>query len=80
VVLFKVFGVDLLLFVVVQGFFVGMFVNLLFLLGGVGGVDVGMIGVFVLFGFFDNSVFVVVFVYCFFVFWLLLLFGIVVFF
>ena len=34
--------------VIVQGFFVGMFANLLPLPGGVGGVDAGMIGAFVL--------------------------------
>ena len=36
--------------VIVQGFFVGMFANLMPLPGGVGGVDAGMIGAFVLFG------------------------------
>ena len=65
---------------VVQGFFVGMFANLLPLPGGVGGVDAGMIGAFVLFGLPDNSVFAAVLVYRFFAFWLPLVPGIVAFF
>ncbi len=77
---FKAFGVDVSLAVIVQGFFVGMFANLLPLPGGVGGVDAGMIGAFVLFGLPDNSVFAAVLVYRFFAFWLPLLPGIVAFF
>ena len=47
---FKAFGVDVSLAVVVQGFFVGMVANLLPLPGGVGGVDAGLVGAFVIFG------------------------------
>ena len=46
---FKAFGVDVPLAVVVQGFFLGMFANLIPLPGGVGGVDAGMLGAFALF-------------------------------
>ena len=77
---FKAFGVDPSLAVVVQGFFVGMFANLLPLPGGVGGVDAGMIGAFVLFGLPDNAVFAAVLVYRLFAFWLPLVPGIVAFF
>jgi uncharacterized protein (TIRG00374 family) len=77
---FKAFGVDVSLAVIVQGFFVGMFANLLPLPGGVGGVDAGMIGAFALFGLPGNSVFAAVLVYRFFAFWLPLLPGIVAFF
>ena len=41
--LFKAFGVEAPLAVVVQAFFVGMFANLIPLPGGVGGVDAGML-------------------------------------
>ena len=48
---FHAFGVHVPLGVVVQGFFVGMVANLFpFAPGGVGAVDAGMIGAFVLFG------------------------------
>jgi uncharacterized protein (TIRG00374 family) len=77
---YKAFGVDPSLAVIVQGFFVGLFANLLPLPGGVGGVDAGMIGAFVLFGLPGNSVFAAVLVYRFFAFWLPLLPGIVAFF
>ena len=77
---FKAFGVDPSLAVVVQGFFVGMFANLLPLPGGVGGVDAGMIGAFVLFGLPDNAVFAAVLVYRLFAFWLPLVPGIIAFF
>lgn len=76
---FKAFDVNVTLAVVVQGFFVGMFANLLPLPGGVGGVDAGMIGAFVLFGFPDNTVFAAVLVYRLIAFWLPLLPGIVAF-
>jgi len=77
---FKAFGVDPSLAVVVQGFFVGMFANLLPLPGGVGGVDAGMIGAFVLFGLPDNAVFAAVLVYRLFAFWLPLVPGVIAFF
>ena len=76
---FKAFDVNVSLAVIVQGFFVGMFANLLPLPGGVGGVDAGMIGAFVLFGFPDNSVFAAVLVYRLIAFWLPLLPGIIAF-
>ncbi len=77
---FKAFDVDVSLAVVVQGFFVGMFANLLPLPGGVGGVDAGMIGAFVLFGYPDGAVFAAVLVYRLIAFWLPLLPGIIAFF
>lgn len=76
---FKAFDVAVPLAVVVQGFFVGMFANLLPLPGGVGGVDAGMIGAFVLFGYPDNTVFAAVLIYRLIAFWLPLLPGIVAF-
>ena len=77
---FKAFEVDASLAVIVQGFFVGMFANLLPLPGGVGGVDAGMIGAYVLLGLPGSSVFAAVLVYRFFAFWLPLVPGIVAFF
>ena len=48
---FHAFDVEVPLGVVVQGFFVGMVANLIpFVPGGVGAVDAGLIGTFVLFG------------------------------
>jgi uncharacterized membrane protein YbhN (UPF0104 family) len=66
---FKAFDVEVPLAVVVQGFFVGMFANLIPLPGGVGGVDAGLIGAFALFGF-TEGVFAAVLVYRVFAFWL----------
>ena len=77
---FKAFDVHVSLAVVVQGFFVGMFANLLPLPGGVGGVDAGMVGAFVLFGLPAQAVFPAVLVYRIIAFWLPLLPGIVAFF
>jgi uncharacterized protein (TIRG00374 family) len=76
---FKAFGVHVPLAVVVQGFFVGMFANLLPLPGGVGGVDAGMVGAFVLFGYPDNAVFPAVFVFRLITFWLPIVPGVVAF-
>jgi uncharacterized protein (TIRG00374 family) len=76
---FKAFGANVPLAVVVQGFFVGMLANLLPLPGGVGGVDAGMIGAFVIFGFPGNAVFAAVFVYRLIAFWLPILPGVVAF-
>ena len=76
---FKAFGAHVPLAVVVQGFFVGMFANLLPLPGGVGGVDAGMIGAFVLFGYPGNAVFAAVFVYRLIAFWLPIVPGVVAF-
>ena len=57
-----------------------MFANLLPLPGGVGGVDAGMVGAFVLFGLPAQAVFPAVLVYRIIAFWLPLLPGIVAFF
>jgi uncharacterized protein (TIRG00374 family) len=77
---FKAFGAHVPLGVVIQGFFVGMLANLLPLPGGVGGVDAGMIGAFVLFGAPDDVVFAAVLTYRVIAFWLPLPPGIVAFF
>ena len=67
--------------VVVQGFFVGMVANLFPLApGGVGAVDAGMIGTFVLFGLPSAEVFAAVLTYRLFAFWLPIPPGIVAFF
>ena len=77
---FKAFGVHVSLAVIVQGFFVGMVANLLPLPGGVGGVDAGLVGAFVIFGLPANVVFPAILVYRLIAFWLPLLPGIVAFF
>lgn len=80
---FEAFGVDVPIAVLVQGFFVGMLANLIPLPGGVGGVDAGMIGTFLLFdlpGVGENKVFAAVFLYRLIAFWLPLLPGVVAFF
>jgi uncharacterized protein (TIRG00374 family) len=67
--------------VVVQGFFVGMVANLFPLApGGVGAVDAGMIGTFVLFGLPSGEVFAAVLTYRLLAFWLPIPPGIVAFF
>jgi uncharacterized protein (TIRG00374 family) len=65
---FKAFNVDVALTVVVQGFFVGMFANLIPLPGGVGGVDAGMLGAFALFG--VSHIFPAILLYRILAFWL----------
>jgi uncharacterized protein (TIRG00374 family) len=66
--------------VVVQGFFVGMAANLFpFAPAGVGAVDAGMIGTFVLFGLPGADVFAAVLTYRLFAFWLPIPPGIVAF-
>jgi putative heme transporter len=66
--------------VLVQGFFVGMVANLFpFAPGGVGAVDAGMIGAFVLFGLPSSEVFAAVLVYRLIAFWLPIPPGIVAF-
>ena len=68
---FKAFGVHVPLAVVVQGFFLGMVGNLFPLVpAGVGAVDAGMIGAFVLFGFPEETVFPAILVYRLVAFWL----------
>lgn len=80
---FKAFGADVPIAVVVQGFFVGMAANLFpFAPGGVGAVDAGMIGTFVLFdvtGVTGGTVFAAVLTYRVIAFWLPIPPGIVAF-
>ncbi len=77
---FKAFGVHVPLAVVVQGFFLGMVANLFPLApGGVGAVDAGMIGAFVLFGIPEETVFPAILIYRLIAFWLPIPFGIVAF-
>jgi uncharacterized protein (TIRG00374 family) len=78
---FKAFDVNVSGAVIVQGFFVGMAANLFpFAPGGVGAVDAGMIGTFVLFGLPGAAVFAAVLCYRVIAFWLPLPPGIVAFF
>lgn len=78
---FKAFGVELPLAVVVQGFFLGMVGNLFPLApAGVGAVDAGMIGAFVLFGLPEETVFPAILIYRLVAFWLPIPPGIVAFF
>jgi len=77
---FKAFDVHVAFGVIVQGYFVGMVANLIpGAPGGVGTVDAGMIGAFVLFGLPGASVFAAVLVYRLFAFWLPVLPGFVAF-
>ncbi|MDX6616595.1 MAG: putative heme transporter [Solirubrobacterales bacterium] len=78
---FHAYDVSIPLGVVVMGFFVGMAANLFpFAPGGVGAVDAGMIGTFVLFGIPGEAVFTAVLAYRLIAFWLPIPFGIVAFF
>jgi len=78
---FKAYGVHVPLGVVIQGFFIGMAANLLPISpAGVGAVDAGMIGVFVLFGLPDASVFAAVLTFRLIAFWMPIPPGIVAFF
>ena len=77
---FKAFGVHVPLAVVIQGFFLGMVANLFPLApAGVGAVDAGMIGAFVLFGIPEETVFPAILVYRLVAFWMPLPLGIVAF-
>ncbi|MCB0856878.1 MAG: flippase-like domain-containing protein [Solirubrobacterales bacterium] len=68
---FKAFGIAIPFGVVVMGFFIGMVANLIpFVPAGVGAVDAGMIGTFVLFGFPEEQVFAAVLIYRLVAFWL----------
>jgi uncharacterized protein (TIRG00374 family) len=68
---FHAYGVHVPLGVVVQGFFVGMVANLFpFAPGGVGAVDAGLIGTFVLFDLPSSTVFAAVLTYRLIAFWL----------
>jgi uncharacterized protein (TIRG00374 family) len=78
---FHAFGVHVPLAVVVQGFFLGMVANLIpFAPAGVGAVDAGMIGAFVLFGLPEDTVFPAILVYRLVAFWMPIPFGVVAFF
>ncbi len=78
---FKAFGVHVPIAVVIQGFFLGMVGNLFPLApAGVGAVDAGMIGAFVLFGLPEEAVFPAVLVYRLVAFWLPIAPGIFAFF
>jgi uncharacterized protein (TIRG00374 family) len=78
---FHAFDIHIPLGVVVQGFFLGMLANLFpFAPGGVGAVDAGMIGAFVLFGLPSTEVFAAVLTYRVIAFWLPIPPGIIAFF
>jgi len=78
---FHGFDVSVPLGVVIQGFFLGMLANLIpFAPGGVGAVDAGMIGAFVLFGLPSTEVFAAVLTYRVIAFWLPIPPGIIAFF
>jgi uncharacterized protein (TIRG00374 family) len=78
---FHAFDVHIPLGVVVQGFFLGMLANLFpFAPGGVGAVDAGMIGAFVLFGLPSAEVFAAVLTYRVIAFWLPIPPGVIAFF
>ena len=78
---FHAFDVSVPLGVVIQGFFLGMVANLFpFAPGGVGAVDAGMIGAFVLFGLPSTEVFAAVLAYRVIAFWLPIPPGIIAFF
>jgi len=78
---FKAFGVHVPIAVVVQGFFLGMVGNLFPLApAGVGAVDAGMIGAFVLFGIPEETVFPAILVFRLVAFWLPIPPGILAFF
>ena len=78
---FHAFDVSVPLGVVIQGFFLGMVANLIpFAPGGVGAVDAGMIGAFVLFGVPSSEVFAAVLTYRVIAFWLPIPPGIIAFF
>jgi len=77
---FRAFGIHVPLAVVVQGFFLGMVANLFPLApAGVGAVDAGMIGAFVLFGLPEDSIFPAVLIFRLVAFWLPIPPGIVAF-
>jgi uncharacterized membrane protein YbhN (UPF0104 family) len=78
---FHAFGVHVPLAVVVQGFFIGMVANLFPLApAGVGAVDAGMIGAFVLFGIPEETVFPAVLIFRLVAFWMPIPVGVIAFF
>jgi uncharacterized protein (TIRG00374 family) len=77
---FRAFGVQVPIAVVIQGFFLGMVANLFPLApAGVGAVDAGMIGAFVLFGIPEGTVFPAILVFRLVAFWMPIPPGIVAF-
>ncbi|MFZ9668239.1 MAG: lysylphosphatidylglycerol synthase transmembrane domain-containing protein [Solirubrobacterales bacterium] len=77
---FLALGVPVTFGVVVLGFFIGLTANLIpFVPAGVGAVDAGMIGTFVLFGLPEAGVFAAVLIYRLIAFWLPIPFGVVAF-
>jgi uncharacterized protein (TIRG00374 family) len=78
---FRAFGIHIPVAVLVQGFFLGMVANLFPLApAGVGAVDAGMIGAFVLFGIPEETVFPAILIYRLAAFWLPIPVGLVAFF
>jgi uncharacterized protein (TIRG00374 family) len=78
---FRAFDVSVPLAVLVMGFFLGMVANLIpFVPGGVGAVDAGLIGAYVLFGLPEATTFAAVLIYRLIAFWMPLPPGIVAFF
>jgi uncharacterized protein (TIRG00374 family) len=78
---FRAFDVSVPLAVLVMGFFLGMVANLIpFVPGGVGAVDAGLIGAYVLFGLPEATCFAAVLIYRLIAFWMPLPPGIVAFF
>jgi uncharacterized protein (TIRG00374 family) len=78
---FHAFGVHVPLAVVVQGYFLGMVANLFPLApAGVGAVDAGMIGAFVLFGLPEDTVFPAILIFRLVAFWMPIPPGIIAFF
>ena len=77
---FEAFGGDVPFAILVQGFFIGLAANLIpSPFGGVGSVDAGMIGAFVLFGIDESTVFPAVLTYRVIAFWLPIPPGVVAF-
>jgi uncharacterized protein (TIRG00374 family) len=78
---FRAFGVSVPLGVLVMGFFLGMVANLIpFVPGGVGAVDAGLIGAYVLFGLPEATCFAAVLIYRLIAFWMPMPPGIIAFF
>ena len=78
---FQAFGVEVPIAVIVQGFFLGMVANLFPLApAGVGAVDAGMIGAFVLFGIPEETVFPAILIFRLVAFWMPIPPGVVAFF
>jgi uncharacterized protein (TIRG00374 family) len=77
---FRAFDVSVPIAVLVMGFFLGMVANLIpFVPGGVGAVDAGLIGAYVLFGLPKETCFAAVLIYRLIAFWMPLLPGVIAF-